>query len=69
MTGYSFISFSVGSFTLIKEDKKLKHKKFNIPGTAGQCLIMPPALNDGIPMELMIIEWIKKKIKLSLIGV
>ena len=47
MTGYSFISFRVGSFTLIKEDKKLKHKKFSIPGTAGQCLMMPPALNDG----------------------
>ena len=47
ITGYSFISFRIGSFTLIKEHKKLKHKKFNIPGTAGQCLMMPPALKDG----------------------
>lgn len=46
MTGYSFVSFRIGSFTLIKEDKKLKRKKFNIPGTGGQCLMMPPALKD-----------------------
>ncbi|MBU3144501.1 site-2 protease family protein [Clostridium sp. CF012] len=47
MTGYSFVSFRIGSFTLIKEDKKLKRKKFNIPGTGGQCLMMPPDLKDG----------------------
>lgn len=47
MTGYSFVSFRIGSLTLIKEDKKLKCKKFNIPGTAGQCLMMPPTLKDG----------------------
>ncbi|MGH4117478.1 site-2 protease family protein [Clostridium sp.] len=47
MTGYSFVSFRIGSFTLIKEDGKLKSKKFNIPGTAGQCLMMPPVLKDG----------------------
>ncbi|MGH4122820.1 MAG: site-2 protease family protein [Clostridium sp.] len=47
MTGYSFVSFRIGSFTLIKEDKKLKRKKFNIPGTGGQCLMMPPALKEG----------------------
>jgi hypothetical protein len=47
MTGYSFVSFRIGSLTLIKENKKLKCKKFNIPGTAGQCLMMPPILKDG----------------------
>lgn len=47
MTGYSFVSFRIGSFTLVKEHKKLKHKKFNIPGTGGQCLMMPPVLKDG----------------------
>lgn len=47
ISGYSFVSFRIGSFTLIKENKKLKHKKFNIPGTAGQCIMMPPALKDG----------------------
>ncbi|MEG0306391.1 MAG: hypothetical protein RR636_00525 [Clostridium sp.] len=47
MTGYSFVSFRIGSFTLIKANEKLKRKKFNIPGTAGQCLMMPPAMVDG----------------------
>ncbi|MEG0132569.1 MAG: hypothetical protein RR891_05650 [Clostridium sp.] len=47
MTGYSFVSFRIGSFTLIKEDGKLRQKKFNIPGTAGQCLMMPPTMIDG----------------------
>ncbi|MDR7857400.1 MAG: hypothetical protein RIN63_12490 [Tissierella sp.] len=47
ITGYSFVSFRIGSFTVVKEDGKLKAKKFNIPGTAGQCLMMPPDLIDG----------------------
>lgn len=47
ITGYSFVSFRIGSFTVVKEDGKLKTKKFNIPGTAGQCLMMPPDLIDG----------------------
>jgi hypothetical protein len=47
MTGYSFVSFRIGSQIFIKDDKKLKRKKFNIPGTGGQCLMMPPALKDG----------------------
>ena len=46
-TGYSFVSFRIGSFTIIKEDEKLKIKKYSIPGTAGQCLMMPPDLKDG----------------------
>lgn len=47
MTGYSFVSFRIASFTIIKEQGKLKYKRFNIPGTAGQCLMMPPALKNG----------------------
>lgn len=47
LTGYTFVSFRIGSLTIIKEDGKLKTKKFNIPGTAGQCLMMPPEIKDG----------------------
>lgn len=47
MTGYSFVSFRIGSFTVIKEKGNMKYKKFNIPGTAGQCLMMPPEIKDG----------------------
>ncbi|MBR4759827.1 MAG: hypothetical protein IK078_06740 [Lachnospiraceae bacterium] len=41
LTGYEFVSFRVGSMTWIKEDGKLKRKKFNIVGTGGQCVLMP----------------------------
>jgi hypothetical protein len=47
MTGYSFVSFRIASFTIIKEEDKLKHKRLNIPGTAGQCLMMPPTLKNS----------------------
>ena len=47
LTGYKFVSFRVGSFTIVREDGKLVSKRFNIPGTAGQCLMMPPEKKDG----------------------
>ena len=42
LTGYSFLSFRVGSFVLTKEEGKWKIKRFGITGTAGQCLMIPP---------------------------
>jgi len=48
LTGYSFVSFRIGSLTLIKENGKLKRKKLSIPGTAGQCLLAPPPIVNGI---------------------
>lgn len=47
ISGYSYVSFRIGSHTLVRQDGKLKFKKFNIPGTAGQCLMMPPELKNG----------------------
>lgn len=47
VTGYSFVSFRIGSLTMIKEEGKFKLKRYNIPGTGGQCLMMPPDLKDG----------------------
>ncbi|NEZ46160.1 hypothetical protein FDF74_02910 [Clostridium niameyense] len=41
-SGYKFISFRIGNITLIRENRKLKIKKFNVVGTAGQCIMMPP---------------------------
>lgn len=40
MTGYSFVSFRIGSHTIVNVDNKLKYKRFNIPGTAGQWYYM-----------------------------
>ena len=48
-TGYKFISFRIGKLTLIKEKGRFKIKYFKIPGTAGQCLLLPP---DVSPQQL-----------------
>lgn len=45
LSGYEFISFRVGSITIIKENDKFKIKRFKIPGTGGQCLMMPKSKN------------------------
>lgn len=47
LTGYSFVSFRIGSFALIKENGKFRLTRYNIPGTAGQCLMMPPDMVNG----------------------
>lgn len=41
-TGYRFVSFRVGSLTLIKENGRFRFKLFSISGTGGQCLLAPP---------------------------
>ncbi len=46
-TGYEFLSFRVGSFTIVKKDGKLIRKKIKTPGLAGQCLMSPPEWKDG----------------------
>lgn len=45
ISGYEFISFRVGSITIVKDDGKFKLKKFKIKGTGGQCLMMPKTNN------------------------
>lgn len=47
LTGYQFASFRIGSFMLIKEDGKIKLRKYSLAGTGGQCLMVPPELIDG----------------------
>lgn len=42
MSGYSFASFRIGSVMIIKDREKVKFKKFKLPGTGGQCLMIPP---------------------------
>lgn len=53
LTGYRFVSFRVGSFTLITQNGKLTRKCFRIPGTLGQCLMDPPEpIDDKFPATL-----------------
>ncbi|MBQ8642411.1 MAG: M50 family metallopeptidase [Clostridia bacterium] len=48
LTGYRFASFRLGSFMLIRQDGKLRLKRFSLAGTAGQCLMDPPDMDaDG----------------------
>jgi hypothetical protein len=46
LTGYKFLSFRIYSRTFVKKDGKLTCKKRSIPGTVGQCLMVPPK-EDG----------------------
>ena len=52
ITGYKFVSFRIGHFMFIKEKSRLKIKLYNVVGTAGQCLMMPPQWNEKIPYRL-----------------
>lgn len=45
LSRYEFISFRVASITIIKESGKFKIRKFKVPGTGGQCLMMPKSDN------------------------
>ncbi len=47
LTGYEFTSFRIGSFMWIREDGRLRCKRFSIAGTGGQCLMSPPDMKDG----------------------
>jgi len=47
MSGYSFASFRLFSITLIKINGRIVRRKYNIVGTAGQCLMSPPGTADG----------------------
>ena len=52
VTEYKFVSFRIGHFMFIKEKGRLKIKLYNVVGTAGQCLMMPPQWNEKIPYRL-----------------
>ena len=53
LSGYRFSSFRIGSFMLLKENDKFVIKKLTISGTGGQCLMVPPQMQDGkIPVIL-----------------
>ncbi len=41
LTGYRFLSFRVFSFAIVNVDGKLVFKSYKVPGTAGQCLMLP----------------------------
>lgn len=42
LSGYHFLSFRVGSITLVHLNGRWQWKRFSIQGTGGQCLMIPP---------------------------
>lgn len=42
LSGYEFSSFRIGSLMWMKEDGKMKLRRYKIKGTGGQCLMVPP---------------------------
>lgn len=46
LSGYGFSSFRIGSLMLIRENNKMKVKKYSLAGTGGQCLMSPPKMEN-----------------------
>lgn len=42
LTGYRFVSFRIFTLTLLRRDGRFIVRRFNIPGTGGQCIMLPP---------------------------
>ena len=52
LSGYKFISFSIGSIMIIKNNDRLRIKRFAIAGV-GQCLMLPPeSTNNTYPFTM-----------------
>lgn len=47
LSGYRFCSFRIASFLWMREDGKLRLKRYSLAGTGGQCLMEPPELVNG----------------------
>ncbi len=47
LSGYRFSSFRIFSLMWIKENGRIRFKRFRLAGTGGQCLMAPPDMVDG----------------------
>ncbi len=47
LTGYRFLFFRIGSTTLVRTDSRFKIRKLKVPGTGGQCIMVPPEMKYG----------------------
>lgn len=53
MSGYGFSSYRIGSLMWIRQEGKIRFKRFSLAGTGGQCLMTPPELTEnGMPYVL-----------------
>ncbi len=56
-TGYRFLSFRIGSFMWIKRNGKIRFGRFSLPGTGGQCLLLPPAPKEDGSYPIALYNW------------
>lgn len=47
LTGYKLLYFRIGSYTLANTEAGMQKRVFTIPGTGGQCLMIPKKRSDG----------------------
>ena len=51
LSGYRFASFRIGRWMLIRQNGKLRSKRYTVDGTGGQCLMRPPGdVGDAYPV-------------------
>ncbi|MEE0966685.1 MAG: hypothetical protein U0L85_06515 [Bacilli bacterium] len=68
LSGYEFVFIRFGSYTLLNDNGKLKFTQFNVPGTAGQCIMKPPSY-DKFRFRLYLSGGIIMNALLSLAGI
>ena len=47
MSGYGFSSFRIGSLMWVKQDGKIRLRRFSLAGTGGQCLMVPKSESES----------------------
>ena len=52
LTGYQFCSYRLGSLMILREDGRLRLRRFSLAGTGGQCLMAPPPWSEALPVVL-----------------
>ena len=52
LTGYRFVSYRVFNLMWIRQDEKVRFRRMNLAGTAGQCLLGPPEWREDLPYVL-----------------
>lgn len=52
LSGYRFVSFRIFRLMLVRESGKLRVRRYHIPGTGGQALMMPPEGGKPVPFVL-----------------
>ena len=54
-TGYRFVALCILNVTIVKNNGKLKIKRYRIPGAGGGCMLSPPDMKNGTyPIKLYI---------------